>query len=66
MSRRAFLAAASGQNLASVVFVDRMNRFMETLRTWAEAYNTGLFDVRGAKRLSKLWKDIEDSGNWPK
>jgi hypothetical protein len=47
-------------------FVQKYNRFAKAANDWMETYRNGLFDLRGAKRLSKLWRDIEASGMWPK
>jgi hypothetical protein len=47
------------------VFADRFNRFSAELRVWAQTYNAGKYDLRGARRLSRLWREIEQSGSWP-
>jgi hypothetical protein len=46
-------------------FVGRFNRFVEEANHWARSYNQGLFDFQRAKRLSKLWREVEASGTWP-
>lgn len=68
MFRRAWLkllAAPLAATVASDFLMDRLNRFAAAYNAFASAYQQGTFDLRGAKLLSKLWRDIEQSGNWP-
>lgn len=46
--------------------VDRMNRFARAYNAFGEVYRGGVFDLRGARRLSSLWREVEQSGQWPK
>jgi hypothetical protein len=42
-----------------------MTQFIQEFNMFARAYNSGYYDVRGARRLSKLWRDVETCGFWP-
>lgn len=44
----------------------RLNQFAEAYNTFIAAYKEDRFDLRAAKRLSSLWKAVEQSGMWPK
>jgi hypothetical protein len=46
--------------------VGRMNRFASTYRQFAEQHNRGVFDAALAKKLSREWRDVEASGEWPR
>lgn len=46
--------------------VDRMNTFAKTYNEFAMVLRSGGFDVRLAKKLSREWRDVEASGEWPK
>jgi hypothetical protein len=48
------------------VSVDRLNRFNETMRDFTAQLRQHRFDVREARLLSKLWRDVEQSGEWPR
>ena len=43
-----------------------LSRFSLEYNKLAEHWNRGTFDVRTAKRLSRLWRDVETSGYWPR
>ena len=43
----------------------RLNRFAEEYNRFARRVNHGEFDVAQARRLSKLWAEVERSGYWP-
>lgn len=43
----------------------RLNRFAEAYNTFAANLKEGNLDLRGAKRLSKLWREVE-AECWPK
>lgn len=40
-------------------FANRYNQFIQELRG-------GKLSLRDCKALSKLWREVENSGNWPK
>ncbi len=42
-----------------------MNAFAKAYNGFAAGMGNGIFDARQAKRLSKLWRDVEHSGDWP-
>jgi len=42
-----------------------MNEFAAAYNDFAAGMRNGLFDARQARRLSKLWHDVERSGAWP-
>jgi hypothetical protein len=46
--------------------VTRMNRFAATYRQFAEQHNRGVFDAALAKKLSRQWREVEASGEWPR
>jgi len=52
--------------VARDVLSDRINRFNTVMHDFTIQLHGGVFNCREAKLLSKLWRDIEDSGNWPK
>jgi hypothetical protein len=43
-----------------------MERFSRNYNQFIATWQKGTFDFRQAKQLSKLWRDIEDSGYWPR
>lgn len=43
----------------------RMNAFAGEYNDFAGKLREGQFDLRQAKKLSKLWRELERSGNWP-
>jgi hypothetical protein len=47
------------------VLLPRLNRFADEYNLFARQVNRGRFDVAQAKRLSRLWAEIERSGYWP-
>jgi hypothetical protein len=70
MTRRAALALAIIAAPARAVesgdlFADRMNRFGRELVNFDGKLRQHVFDVKQAKLLSKLWRDVETSGEWP-
>jgi hypothetical protein len=70
MTRRAALALAIVAAPAPAVesgdlFADRMNRFGRELVNFDGKLRQHVFDVKQAKLLSKLWRDVETSGEWP-
>ena len=73
MVRRFLLLFVAGVVSAQTVnptevwrFEHLMNEFATTYREFVNDYNHGLFNVRAAKRLSKKWREIEQSGMWPR
>jgi hypothetical protein len=44
---------------------ERLNRFAEAYNGFAGELRAGKLDVKKAARLSKLWRDVERSGEWP-
>lgn len=66
--RRALLAMLPVALLAAddAGLVRRMNRFAAAYRKFVEAHERGLFDVRLARELSRLWREVETSGYWPR
>jgi hypothetical protein len=46
--------------------VGRMNRFAATYRQFVDRHNHGVFDVALAKKLSREWREVEASGEWPR
>ena len=64
----------AGLMLASVVpigadddpLVDRMNGFAKEYRHFADEFNAGIFDSKSARELSRRWKRVERSEDWPK
>lgn len=46
--------------------IERWNRFAKTSRGFADEYNRGIFDVNAARKMSKQWREIEASGEWPR
>ena len=74
MTRRSFFAllfsfAGLRPSLRAVeardVMLDRLNRFNETMRDFTERLRQHQFPNNEAKLLSKLWRDVERSGEWP-
>jgi len=59
-----FLGSATAES-ADEVLQPRMTQFIQEFNMFARAYNSGYYDVRGARRLSKLWRDVETCGFWP-
>lgn len=43
----------------------RLNRFAEAYNAFCLTLKEGNFDLRGAKRLSKLWREVE-AECWPR
>jgi hypothetical protein len=63
----ALVAAPASESVTPHDFLaDRMNRFTSSLRDFCEKYNRHIFDAKEARLLSKLWRDVEDCGDWPK
>lgn len=60
----ALVASASGQS-APDELLEPMNRFAAVYNEFVDGLHAGKFDARQAQRLSKLWRDVERSGNWP-
>ncbi|HEY6341176.1 MAG TPA: hypothetical protein VIY49_06760 [Bryobacteraceae bacterium] len=56
----------AGEERAGDPLVERMNRFAETYRQFAERHNRGVFDAALAKKLSQEWRQVEASGEWPR
>lgn len=44
----------------------RMNRFAHAYNAFVLELNRGKLDVRDARELTRKWKEIESSGEWPK
>lgn len=69
MRRRTWLGlAVLGQAAAAAaqsVLPDRLNEFALEYNRFAAVLTQGGFDVRSAKKLSRLWRDVEQSGEWP-
>jgi hypothetical protein len=43
-----------------------LNRFVAEYNAFAKDWNGGLFNLRRAERLSRLWGEVERSGYWPR
>jgi hypothetical protein len=69
LTRRAALLLAIAAPACAVVsndvFLDRLNRFNTAMRDFTAQLRQQQFNVREAKLLSKLWRDVEQSGEWP-
>lgn len=63
-SRRAILLFVAG--FFDSGLVGKMNAFAKTYNRFAMAHAKGLFDVKLARELSREWRAIENSGEWPK
>jgi hypothetical protein len=48
------------------IFRDRLNRFNLEMKDFARKLNSHIYDRKQAALLSKLWRDVENSGDWPK
>lgn len=46
--------------------LQRLNRFNETMQDLVSQLRQHRFDLREARLLSKLWRDVEQSGEWPR
>lgn len=46
--------------------VDRMDSFAREYNAFAEQFRIGIFDVKSARELSRRWKSVERSQEWPK
>jgi hypothetical protein len=46
--------------------VDRMNSFAREYNVFADQFRVGIFDVKSARELSRRWKRVEHSEDWPK
>jgi hypothetical protein len=70
MKRLALFLLAVGVSATSLggddEFTDRLNTFAVAYNAFVEQCHEGRFNIRDAKRLSKLWRRVEDSGVWPK
>jgi len=60
-----FLAACAAAADQPDTLLEPMNRFAAAYNDFTAGMQKGLFDARQAKRLSKLWREVEHSGNWP-
>jgi hypothetical protein len=69
MMRRSLLTMIPAAVAKSASAVDSllspMNEFAKAYNDFTEAMRHGIFDVRQARRLSKLWREVERSGSWP-
>jgi hypothetical protein len=43
-----------------------LNKFANRYNTFIEKLRGGVFDLRDAKALSQLWREVERCGEWPK
>jgi len=68
MLRRMFLLALGGSAAAADVdqLADLMNAFARVYNQFAEQERRGIFDVKLARELSRRWRDVERSGDWPR
>jgi hypothetical protein len=46
--------------------VESMNSFAKEYNAFADQLRIGIFDVRSARELSRRWKRVEHSEDWPK
>ncbi len=47
--------------------LDRLNRFNADMRDFTNVLRAGFFNPAGQKsRLSKEWREVESSGDWPR
>jgi hypothetical protein len=46
--------------------VTRMNKFARTYNSFTQNYRQGIFDLKLAEKLSKEWREVEKSEDWPK
>lgn len=69
-SRRSLLALGASAPLAAVraddIMLDRLNRFNTLMRDFTGKLRGQVFDAKEAALLSKLWRDVEQSGEWPR
>ncbi len=71
MNRRLFLAlviASTGAGIDALAdsLADCANRFARAYNEFFSDVGRGIFDNKRARRLSKLWRDLENCGEWPK
>ena len=67
--RAALLLLLAGQCVAvnsGDLMLDRLNRFNQTMRDFTGQLRAKQFNAKEAKLLSRLWRDVENSGEWPK
>lgn len=57
------LLAVSASGGTGDALLVRMNAFATAYNGFAAAMGQGIYDVRQARRLSKLWRDVER--DWP-
>jgi len=72
MTRRLILLAgaaalrdSSRAQFQSDRLANAMNRFSEEYNAFAEKLSVGVFDAQQARRLSRLWREVENCGVWP-
>lgn len=46
--------------------IERMNSFAKEYNVFADQLRLGVFDVKSARELSRRWKRVERSEDWPK
>ena len=44
---------------------DRLNRFGNAYNFFIAELQQGKLNIKAARHLSKLWRDVEQSGSWP-
>jgi hypothetical protein len=60
------ITSPSAKSAGGDPLVDRMNRFAATYRRFVDQHDHGVFDVALAKKLSREWREVEASGEWPR
>lgn len=69
LRRRSVLAlaiATAAQTAVTSELPRVMNRFAELWNQFVAGANKGLFDAKLAKKISRAWREVENSGEWPK
>ena len=46
--------------------LDRLNRFNDSMRSFVDMLREHRFDLKTARLLSKQWREVEESGEWPR
>jgi hypothetical protein len=55
---------AGGQDQADWLML-KLNRFAAQYNNFVASQAAGVFDLKEARKLSALWREVEHSGEWP-
>ena len=70
MTRLAFILGLLARPLAAVdarnYLAEELNAFTRDYYDFLNKLRADTFDVRQARRLSRLWRRVENCGEWPK